>query len=67
MTHRAFCYVAYGDIPDYLDMGWLALIPATFEHINFYGIEMAWLCDCPVPSKIHPQQSTAYTQLFHEL
>ena len=49
---QALLYVDYRDIPLRLEQGWLALIPDNFEHINHYGIEMAWICDCnPVNEK----------------
>ena len=52
---RAMRYVAYRDITTYLAMGWFAPEPATFARLNYYGIEMLWLCDCKSPDQVQPQ------------
>jgi hypothetical protein len=48
---RAMRYVTYRDIPHYLAMGWIAPEPAHFSRLNYFGIEMLWLCDCNIPDK----------------
>ena len=53
---KAFRYVYYRDIPDYLDMGWMADIPPDFARLNWYGIVMVWLCECKIPGGSHDKR-----------
>ena len=46
---KAAMFVDYGDIPTYLELGWMAEPPTHFEYHNLYGIVMFWLCDCKPP------------------
>jgi hypothetical protein len=46
---RALRYARFAAVEDYLRQGWVALIPNAPCHHHHYGIELAWLCDCPVP------------------
>lgn len=40
-------FVTFSKVEDYLRLGWVVLIPNAPHHGLHYGIEMAWLCDCP--------------------
>jgi hypothetical protein len=45
---RAFRYVNYRDIPDYLALGWTVEEPPIFDRVSWYGVTMTWTCDCPI-------------------
>ena len=49
MKPRALRFARFDRIEDYLAQGWVALIPNGATHHHSYGIELAWLCDCPIP------------------
>lgn len=49
MNVRALKFVRYDRVQDHLREGWMASIPNAPMHHHHYGIELAWLCDCPVP------------------
>jgi hypothetical protein len=49
---RALKFVCLADIQKHLRRGWIALIPNAPHHHLSYGIELAWLCDCPIPCEI---------------
>ena len=49
MKARALKFVSYSKIEDHLRQGWLAMIPNAPHHHQHYGIEMKWICPCPVP------------------
>lgn len=49
MKPRALKFVSFERIEDHFRKGWVALIPNAAHRGLVYGIEMAWLCDCPVP------------------
>jgi hypothetical protein len=46
---RALKYCRFDRIEDHFRQGWIALIPSAPMHHHYYGIELAWLCECPVP------------------
>ena len=56
---KAFRYVYYRDIPDYLDMGWMADIPPDFARLNWYRIVMVWLCECKITGGSHDKRQMA--------
>jgi hypothetical protein len=49
MIPRALKFVSYERVPSHLEAGWVVLIPNAAHHHHYYGIELAWLCSCPVP------------------
>lgn len=49
---RALKFVRYAQIQSHLRRGWMTLIPNDAHRGLVYGIEMAWLCDCPIPCEI---------------
>jgi hypothetical protein len=49
MKARALKYCRFDRIEDHFRQGWMALIPNASMHHHYYGIELAWLCECPVP------------------
>lgn len=49
MKARALRFARFAAVEDYLRQGWIALIPNAPTHHHHYGIELAWLCECPVP------------------
>lgn len=49
MKPFALRFSRFDRIEDYLRQGWVALIPNAITHHHHYGIELAWLCSCPVP------------------
>lgn len=46
---RALKFVRYEAVPDHLAQGWIVSIPNAAMHHHHYGLELAWLCSCPVP------------------
>ena len=52
MKARALKFVRLADIQKHLRRGWIAMIPNAPMHHHVYGIELAWLCDCPIPCEI---------------
>jgi hypothetical protein len=55
---RALKFVRYDRIQSHLKRGWIAMIPNAPMHHHTYGIELAWLCDCPIPCEIKFNQVT---------
>jgi hypothetical protein len=49
MKPFALRFARFDRIEDFLRQGWVALIPNAITHHHHYGIELAWLCSCPVP------------------
>jgi hypothetical protein len=49
MNARALKFVPFLKIEDHFRQGWIVLIPRWATHHHYYGVEMAWLCECPVP------------------
>jgi hypothetical protein len=48
---RAFAlkFVRLDKIDEHLSQGWLGMRPNAPHHHLHYGIEMKWICRCPVP------------------
>lgn len=49
MTPRALRFARFEKVEDYLRAGWMAATPNAVHHHLEYGIELKWVCDCPVP------------------
>jgi hypothetical protein len=49
MTPRAVKFVRFKKIEDHFRRGWTMMFPNAPMHHHRYGVEMAWLCECPVP------------------
>jgi hypothetical protein len=49
MIPRALKFVRYDRVQSHLEAGWIVSIPNAAMHHHHYGIELAWLCACPVP------------------
>lgn len=49
MKAHALKFVSFERVEDHFRTGWVPLIPNAPHHHQYYGIELAWLCDCPVP------------------
>jgi hypothetical protein len=45
LVERTYRYVRHHDVVAYLDCGW-AIVDADMAHHGFYGVLMAWLCEC---------------------
>jgi hypothetical protein len=45
----AMRYSRFEAVEDFLRQGWMVSIPNAAMHHHHYGIELAWLCSCPVP------------------
>ena len=46
---RAFRYVRFAEVEDFLRLGWMVSIPNAPAHHEHYGIVLKWICDCPIP------------------
>lgn len=49
MTPRAVKFVRFEKIEDHFRRGWTMMFPNELMHHHCYGVEMAWLCECPIP------------------
>lgn len=49
MTPYAMRYSRFEAIEDHLRQGWVISFPNGPMHHHHYGVELAWLCACPVP------------------
>jgi len=49
MNARALKFVRFERIEDHFRQGWMAAIPNSPMHHHHYGIELKWICECPVP------------------
>lgn len=56
MNARALKFVSFERIEDHLRKGWVPSIPNAPMHHHHYGIELAWLCECPVPGGFKPSR-----------
>lgn len=45
---KAFNYVLYRQIEDFLKVGWIAIPPNSTDHHHHYGIEVMWICECEI-------------------
>lgn len=48
MKPRALKFVPHRKIEDHFRQGWVILIPKWATHHDTYGVEMAFICDCPI-------------------
>ena len=46
---RALKFVPFASIEDHFRCGWVILIPREPMHHHYYGVEMAFMCDCKIP------------------
>ena len=49
MIPRALKFVRFASIEDHFRLGWMVSFPNDAMHHHYYGIELKWICDCPVP------------------
>lgn len=49
MTPRALRFARFEKVEDYLRQGWMVSIPNAAMHHHYYGVELKWICNCPVP------------------
>lgn len=54
----AMRYARFEAVEDFLRQGWMIAIPNAIMHHHHYGIELAWLCACPVPGGFHIEESS---------
>ena len=45
---RIVSHATYERLRDFLACGWIVMIPNGVMHHNFYGVQVEWLCDCPL-------------------
>jgi len=58
----ALKFVRFARIEDHLLQGWMAMIPNGAAHHHHYGIEMKWICRCPVPGGFAVDRRVPATQ-----
>ena len=64
---RALKFVRYDRVQSHLDAGWIVSIPNAVMHHHYYGIELAWLCGCPVPGGFQVEEEpNTQTEVTHE-
>lgn len=71
MKARALKFVPFRKIEDHFRKGWVILIPKWATHHDYYGCEMAWICECPVPGgfgsrRVHRVPVTQTESAEHE-
>lgn len=49
MTPRALRFARFEKVEDFLRQGWMVSIPNAAMHHHYYGVELKWICNCPVP------------------
>jgi hypothetical protein len=42
-------FAKFADVEKFLSQGWIVMIPMAAMHHHYYGIELAWICACPIP------------------
>jgi len=67
MTPYALRFARFEKVEDYLRQGWMVAIPNAPMHHHYYGVELKWICPCPVPggfktSKNHRVPETETTE-----
>lgn len=45
----AMKFVRFERIEDHFRQGWVMSFPNVPMHHHHYGVELAWICACPVP------------------
>lgn len=45
----AMRYARFDAVEEFLRVGWMVSIPNAIMHHHVYGIELKWICPCPVP------------------
>jgi hypothetical protein len=71
MKARALKFVPFRKIEDHFRQGWVILIPKWETHHDYYGCEMAWICECAVPGgfvgrRVKRVPATQKTEGAHE-
>lgn len=65
MTPHALKFVRFDRIEDHYRIGWVMSFPNAPMHHHRYGVELAWICDCPIPglkySTSHRVSQTTHT------
>lgn len=49
MNPRAIKFIRFDRLNDHFKQGWIVLIPNMPAVHDYYGCELGWICDCPVP------------------
>lgn len=57
MKLRALKFVRFSKIEDHFRLGWLMSFPNAPHHHQYYGCELAWICDCPVPGGFEQREA----------
>lgn len=52
MKATALKFVRFDQIESNLRQGWMVMIPNSPSHHNHYGVELKWICNCPIPSEV---------------
>ena len=49
MIARALKFVRHDWVEDHFRQGWMVSFPNAPMHHHYYGIELKWICNCPLP------------------
>lgn len=60
MTPRALRFARFEKVEDFLRVGWMVSIPNAPMHHHYYGCELKWICDCPVPGGFGEYRERVY-------
>lgn len=58
-------FARFADVEKFLSQGWMVMIPMAAMHHHYYGIELAWICECPVPGGFKHQSSRGNHERDH--
>jgi len=42
-------FVPFAKVEDHFRAGWVMSFPNAPMHHHYYGVELAWICPCPIP------------------
>ena len=51
MKATALKFVSFDRINEHLQLGWMVMVPNAPMHHHHYGVEMKWICNCPLPGE----------------
>ncbi len=51
MKATALKFVRFDQVEDHLRQGWMVMIPNGPMHHHHYGVELKWICHCPLPGE----------------
>ena len=60
MTPRALRFARFEKLDDFFRVGWMVSKPNMLHLGLVYGLELKWICDCPVPGGFGEYRERVY-------